>query len=226
MNAQTQSTGMQHNLVTFRAGKQIYALPIEPIVQIIGMVTITPIPQANPAILGVINVHGELIPAVDLHRHLGLPALPLRLYTPIILLQYQQHTIGLVVEEVLDVLTVSDEQIITPQAILPEQLGSATFLRGLVKTNDQASRAVFILDLETLFRRQTAQLAQEIASQPPSPPGVLNVNDVAPADSSPPVTENLPAQAHKSKSRATKKTAAPQTQPASPVVVGELEDAG
>ena len=65
------------NLVTFRLGQQTCALPIEPIVQIIPMVTITRIPQVNhtvkgpalsadvpSAVEGVINVRGATVPVV------------------------------------------------------------------------------------------------------------------------------------------------------------------
>ena len=63
----------QWNLVAFRLGEQVYALPIESVVQIIEMVMITPVPLAASSLQGMINVRGATVPVVNLRCHLGLP---------------------------------------------------------------------------------------------------------------------------------------------------------
>ena len=59
-------------VVTFTLGSQTYALPIAPVRQIIEMVTITPLPQINHTIAGVINFHGVIAPVINMRRLLGL----------------------------------------------------------------------------------------------------------------------------------------------------------
>jgi chemotaxis signal transduction protein len=56
-------SGLQ-KLVAFRSGRQRYALPVAPVVQIVEMVAITPIPQVNGSVEGVINYHGQAVPAI------------------------------------------------------------------------------------------------------------------------------------------------------------------
>jgi purine-binding chemotaxis protein CheW len=137
------------NLVIIRIAKQFYALPIEPIVQLIEMVTITPLPQVNQAVAGVITVRGATVPVVDLRCVLGMAQVRRELHTPIVLVQVDGRTVGLVVDEVLDVRAVPVSRIVCPQSILPEGLGAVPLVEGLIR--DQAG-TVLLLDFAQLLR--------------------------------------------------------------------------
>lgn len=151
----TGNLNSHHVLMTFRLDRRTYALPIEPIVQIIEMVTITPIPQVNHSVEGVVNVRGTAVPMVSLCRHLGLPDTRLQLHTPIILVQTRGRMVGLIVDEVIDVLKLPADQMIRPTDILPEGLGEAPLLLGLAHT---ASGPVLLLNLDCLFSFNEAQM--------------------------------------------------------------------
>ena len=154
----------QRNLVAFRLDQQTYALPIEPIVQIVEMVTITPIPHVNDAVAGVITVHGVVVPVVNLRRHFGLPEAALGLHTPILLVQTGEQMVGLIVDEVIDVLGLPAERVAQLADILPQGLGEAPILRGLVHVEENT---VLLLDLEHLFLpHQARALAQVVAALP------------------------------------------------------------
>ena len=154
----------QRTLVAFRLDQQTYVLPIEPIVQIIEMVTITPIPQVNNMVEGVINVRGAPVPVVNLRRHLGLPEAALQLHTPIVLAHVGKLMVGLIVDEVLDVLSLSGGQIIHPADILLEGLGGGAMLQGLAHTSDGM---VVLLDLDHLFLPHQAQALAQAVETPP-----------------------------------------------------------
>jgi len=149
------------NLVAFRLGRQTYALPIEPIVQIIEMVAITSIPQVNPAVEGVINVRGTAVPVVSLRCQLGLPEAKLQLHTPIILVQTGERMVGLIVDQVADVFNIGADQIARPKDILPDGLGDVPLLQGLMHTSQGT---VLLLDLEHLLASNPAQIAQAAAA--------------------------------------------------------------
>ena len=147
------------NLVAFQLDRQTYALPIEPIVQIIEMVAITPIPQVNPAVEGVIDVRGTAVPVVNLRCQLGLPEAKLQLHTPIILVQTGERMVGLIVDQVADVLNIGADQITRPKDMLPDGLSDAPLVQGLTYT---AQGALLLLDLEHLLASNQAQLAQAL----------------------------------------------------------------
>ena len=147
------------NLVAFQLDRQTYALPIEPIVQIIEMVAITPIPQVNPAVEGVINVRGTAVPVINLRCQLGLPEAKLQLHTPIILVRTGERMVGLIVDQVADVLNISADQITRPQDMLPDELSDVPLLQGLTHTSQGA---LLLLDLEHLLASNQAQLAQAL----------------------------------------------------------------
>ena len=151
----------QQNVVAFRLEKQTYALPIEPVAQIIEMVAIPPIPQLDTVIEGVINVHGEAVAVVKLRRHFGLSDAPLQLNTPILLTRIGKQTIGLIVDEVTDVFNLPTDQIVQLGEILPEELGNAPIFRGLTYMADDA---VLMLDPDQIFRPDQLEILAKAAS--------------------------------------------------------------
>lgn len=146
-----------YDLLTFRIDKQFFAIAVEPIVQIVSMATITPIPQASRIAKGIINLHGEVVPVVDLRRHLGKPESHYQVHTPIIVIKISGHIVGLIVDEVNDVINLQATLINHPSDILPEELREVVLLSGVVYTPEGV---VLILDPEQLF--QTDQV-QELA---------------------------------------------------------------
>jgi purine-binding chemotaxis protein CheW len=132
-------------------------LPVAPVVQIVEMVAITPIPQVNGSVEGVINYHGQAVPVVSLRHHLGLSAVPFGVDMHIILAQVSERTVGLIVDEVLDVLEVPGAQIACPDDILPEGSDGASLLQGVAHTSEGT---VLLLDPDHLFTsRQARSLA-------------------------------------------------------------------
>jgi purine-binding chemotaxis protein CheW len=157
------------SLVTFQLGRQVYALPIEPIVQIVEMVAITAIPQVNHSVEGVINYHGVTIPVINLRCHLGLPKAPLGLDTHIIIAKTGGRMVGLIVDQVLQVLELTGRgaQIARADDILPEGLGEASIVRGVVHA---PAGTVIVFDLDHLLLPQQARaLAQVVDALPTEP---------------------------------------------------------
>lgn len=148
-----------NNLLTFLIDQQTYALAIEPIWKIVSMVTITPVPQASSLAEGVINVEGEAVPVVDLRTHLGLPRREYLDYTPIILMEFQQRLVGLVVDEVKDVLGFKASEMSRPEDILPAELHNAALLVGVIY---QSTKPVLVLDAEQIFQLDQVEALMKV----------------------------------------------------------------
>lgn len=144
--------------VTFRLGNQVYGLPVAPIEQIVPMVTITPLPEIDEPVAGVINVRGRPVPVVDLRHHVGQAQAAFLLDTPIVLARIADHSLGLVVDEVLDVLSLAPADLIAPTQILPAELGQAPVIAALARMPGGLG---LLLDPDHLFGpEQRAALAQ------------------------------------------------------------------
>lgn len=193
----TTASETRQDLALFKLGQQMYALPVEVIVQIIPLVTIIRLPQAHRAILGVIDVRGALTPVVSLASLLGLPELVLRLHTPILLVRHRNYTLGMIVEDVVDVMTVTGQEVESSDDIIPETLRNNTALVALANT---ARGTIFILDiahllgesldreLETIGTTITPEVNKAETAVPPAPSSI-------PEKYSPPSVELPPSPA-------------------------------
>jgi purine-binding chemotaxis protein CheW len=57
----------------FEAASQTFALPAHAVRRVLRMAAATPVPGAPPGLRGVLDVHGTLVPVVDVRVRLGLP---------------------------------------------------------------------------------------------------------------------------------------------------------
>ena len=152
------------SLLVFHLGERAYGLAIEHVVQIIAMVKLTPVPQAEQVIEGVANIRGKIVPVLSARRHLGLPLVAPQLYTPIILLQTDGRTIGLIVDEVADVIRLSAGQMTGTEAILPVESESTGVLEGVVNHGESV---VMVINPHCLLNPAAMRaLKRETDSQP------------------------------------------------------------
>jgi purine-binding chemotaxis protein CheW len=153
-------------LLLFRLGSQDYAFAVESVVQVVSMVTIVPLPQIDETVEGVSNVQGRIVPVVGMRRHLGLSEAQFDRYTPILLIRSGDRILGLIVDEVLDVLNLCPEGFTLMTEILPEDLRQAPVVRDLVWAGGGMS---FLLDPEHLFTPHQREALSQAASWLPDP---------------------------------------------------------
>jgi len=67
---------------------------------------LTPVEEAPPYIVGIFSLRGQIVPVTDLNLRFGHPALPYRLSDQIVVLELDQLLMGLIVSEVVEVVTV------------------------------------------------------------------------------------------------------------------------
>lgn len=165
MNGRRGHFSESFSILTFRTNEQLYALPITAVCQLIEMVAINPIPEAPPAIQGVINVHGEIVPVIDLRLRLGLPFKSYQLRTPIILLQANGRSLALVVDEVETVIELSRADVQTQENVLghatAENQNQKSYFSSIAKVDKQL--IIIIDEAELIDSHMQANLAQRIA---------------------------------------------------------------
>jgi len=88
-------------------GNERFALPIQEIREIIKLQPIIEIPNTPTSLLGVINLRGNVIPIVNIHSYLGMPKVPDTKMNRIIIVNYEQSMVGIVVDQVIQVTSYS-----------------------------------------------------------------------------------------------------------------------
>jgi purine-binding chemotaxis protein CheW len=99
-------------LLMFRLAGSPYAIPVERVREIVRPRTVTPVPRVPRAVLGVIALRGEIVQVIDLRMRLGLDTPePSRSSRVIVLHGDDDRVTGVLVDQVSEVLRVSEESI-------------------------------------------------------------------------------------------------------------------
>lgn len=98
--------------IVVKLGDEQYGIDIKFVDNIVRMQHITRVPNVQEYLKGVINLRGEVIPVMSARLKMGLPADEYTKSTRIIILRLEQHgTIGIVVDEAGEVVTLDNRQI-------------------------------------------------------------------------------------------------------------------
>lgn len=90
--------------LTFTLAGETFAMPVEPVQQIVRISSITRVPHAPRPIRGVTNLRGRVIPVIDLRVRVGLPAAEIDRSSRIIAVSSRGRVIGLLVDAVHQVM--------------------------------------------------------------------------------------------------------------------------
>jgi len=117
-------------LIAFRIGSQEFCIDVMSVREIRGWTPATPLPQAPSFVCGVINLRGTVLPIVDLAARLGFtPAEPSARHA-IVVVQIAQQMVGLLVEGVSDIFTVTESQVQPTPDVASDM--AKEFVRGVI----------------------------------------------------------------------------------------------
>ena len=136
--------------LTFGLGKEVYGLEILKVQEIIGMIGTTRVPGSPSHIRGVINLRGKVIPVANLRAKFLLDSVEDTQKTCIIVVQIrmrgQQVTMGVIVDEVNEVLKIAENQIEPPPSFGTEV--NTDFILGIGKIGE---KVVLLLDVDRVL---------------------------------------------------------------------------
>jgi len=155
--------------MTFKLSREEYALEILKVREIIGLMDITRVPRTREFIRGVINLRGKVIPVVDLRLKFGMERVEATDQTVIIVVQYsfqsQDLTMGILVDEVVEVLDIQGSQIEPPPNFGTGAIDTE-FILGVGKAD---RRVIFLLDIGKVLT--TDEMGQVKRTQRPAEAG-------------------------------------------------------
>src|SRR6056297_2419145 len=100
--------------LTFKLGEESFGLEIKYVTEIVGIQPITNIPEVPQYVKGIINLRGKVISVIDVRLKFKKEPVEYDERTCIIVIDIDDMSIGLIVDEVSEVLTIKDEDIVPP----------------------------------------------------------------------------------------------------------------
>ena len=146
MQQAEETEGGVRQFISFTIGGEEYGVNIMSIREIKGWTATTILPNTPPYMRGVMNLRGAIVPIFDLRVRFGRGLTEATARHVIIIVAVKDRVVGLLVDAVADILTISISDI-QPIPELEHKL-EATFLGGLVAVE---GRMVALLELEKLF---------------------------------------------------------------------------
>ena len=133
--------------LAFKLGQEEYGINILRVQEIRSYEEPTQIANAPPYIKGVVNLRGVIVPIVDMRMKFNLAQATYDEFTVVIVLNIDEHVIGMVVDAVSDVINLS------PQDMRPvPALNIAINTEHLLAIGSVAQRMLILLDIEKLMR--------------------------------------------------------------------------
>ena len=151
-------------LVIFRLREEEFGIEINSVLEISRMLEITYLPQTTSFIEGVVNLRGQVIPVVDLGKRFGFKTqAPVTKAARIIVVEISRETLGLLVDEVPEVIRISETEIKPPPDVIQNN-EKQDYIKGVAKLGE---RLVVVLDLAKVLSPEECVVTQKAVNGSP-----------------------------------------------------------
>jgi purine-binding chemotaxis protein CheW len=150
-------TDQRTQFLSFLLAGEVHAIDILRVREIIEYDVLTRVPSMPPAVRGVINLRGRVVPVVDLAEQFGLAPVSITPRTCIVIVEAGQETadestvVGIITDAVLEVFDVSQSQCQAPPAF--GTAVAAEYLDGLAETENR--KFILLLNVDRALQAVT-----------------------------------------------------------------------
>lgn len=137
-------------VVVFTLAGQRYGIPADDVQEIQQIVAMADVPAGRHGVVGMVNLRGDVVPAIDMRSIVGLPTRPYALDTPMMIVRVDGQPIALLVDAVEDVLPL-------PAEGLQRELPRNTFADAVVGVAQLEGGLVSVLDSRRLVEIESAE---------------------------------------------------------------------
>ncbi|MDD2189630.1 MAG: chemotaxis protein CheW [Eubacteriales bacterium] len=150
----------QGRFLTFTIENEVYGIEIKYVTEIIGIQSITKVPEVPGFVKGIINLRGKIIPVIDVRLKFGKEPMEYDDRTCIIVIDITDVLVGLIVDKVDEVLTIDEQNIAAPPN---NKTGfDNRYIKGIGKAGDKVQ---LLLDCEKLLKNDERTILYESAAQ-------------------------------------------------------------
>ena len=146
--------------VTFKSGNEYFGLKIEYVSEIIGFQEITEIPESEDYIKGLINLRGKIIPVIDVRIRFKQEPFEYTDRTCIIVISFNNLTVGLIVEKIAEVVEIQEENIIPSPSIGRADKSQNKYVYAIGKVGDDVK---LLLDPDRLLNDEDKTILEKVS---------------------------------------------------------------
>ena len=139
------NTGDDVQVVTFKVGRQEFAFDILQVERILRYSPPSPLPKAPQFLEGVMPYGDTAVPVIDLRKRFELDA-PIREETRVMVLELENQRVGVLVDEVREVLRVDSTTIASPGPVVSGL--AAVYIAGIIS---RPERTIILLNARKLL---------------------------------------------------------------------------
>jgi len=133
-------------VVAFRLGKEEYAVDILHVQEIVRLLSITRVPRSARHIEGVVNLRGNIVPIINLHRRFNIESAGEEEDKRIVVFHFDDFKAGIIVDEVSEVLALNSNNIEETDKVYSSM--SSDFIKGIARVDN---RLFLLLDLQKII---------------------------------------------------------------------------
>jgi len=147
----------KRQLVVFTLGGAEFAVDIALTKEVAPMREITPLPETDTCVEGIVNLRGNLVPVLDLRKRLRAPDTTASADRRMIIVSFDGKSAALIVDGASEVIRVSDEMV-EPVPDLISEIG-ADYVAGVINLND---RFITLIDLRLALSGEIGTGLEEV----------------------------------------------------------------
>lgn len=142
--------------IVFRLGEEDFGIGIHDVVEILKAQKINPVPELPDFISGVITLRGEIIPIIDMRKRLKIKSSPKN--ERIIIIRAEGEKIGLIVDEVKEIIGFSPEETTKPPSVFKGL--RAEYIKAIGRKKD---KVVIFLDLKRFLTQEEKTMLESVS---------------------------------------------------------------
>lgn len=132
--------------VTFKLDGETYGINVMQVQEVLRYTEIAPVPGAPEYVLGIINLRGNVVTVIDTRHRFGLNALEVSENTRIVIIEADQHVVGIMVDAVAEVVYLNQSEIDTAPNVGNDE--TSKFIQGVCNKN---SELLILIDLNNML---------------------------------------------------------------------------
>lgn len=149
----TQTAAKQYIVV--KIGNEQYGINIQYVDNIVRMQKVTRVPKSQHYFVGVINLRGEIMPVMSIRRKFGLPEDEYTDKTRIIIIKVEQATVGIIVDQVKEVVSLEEDQVEKVSVETGEDM--ASYISAVGKSKGEL---ISLLNIQAAIGEKDSTLAE------------------------------------------------------------------